>query len=140
MLAWQGTFDIGGSGRKTTDRLVRIAYVSTASRPLCRCDLDDVELRSARNNEACGIAGLLLFGATTFQGILEGPRNAVFERMEVIIADERHHSLRVLRESQIKTARFRNWSFGVLPGSSGAQTNRREDASFILSLAQRLRG
>jgi Sensors of blue-light using FAD len=122
-----------------TDRLVQIAYISTASRPLSRCDLDDIALRSARNNEARGIAGLLLFGAGRFQGILEGPTNAVFERMEAIIADERHHSLRVLRESHIKAARFQNWSFGILPAGV-AKTDDQDDTTFILSLARRLRG
>lgn len=103
------------TAKKTERDLVRLAYVSSAVPDLTLRDLDAIGARALDRNAAARITGLLLFQGDTFCGVLEGPRRALFVRMEVIITDPRHHSLRILREEAILERRFSNWSFGALP-------------------------
>jgi hypothetical protein len=65
--------------------------------------------------------------------VLEGPQRRVFARMEEVITDRRHNSLRILREHAVEARRFENWSFGSLPR---CQTDPEE---FIWNLTRRLR-
>ena len=115
--------------------LIQLVYVSSAGPRLTQDDLDAIASSSARHNAAEGITGLLLHQGDVFSGTLEGPERRVLQRMEVIIRDPRHASVRVLREACIATRRFDNWSFGSLPdgGQGGRQGER-----LILSLARGL--
>jgi len=116
--------------------LVRLVYVSAASRELCPEDLEAIRSASAQNNATRGITGLLLFGGGRFYGVLEGNRRRVFNRMERIITDPRHRDLRIVREDDVAGQRFANWSFGEMPGESGrARVDTLE--TFILGLAGR---
>lgn len=103
------------TARKTERDLVHLAYVSSAASTLTLSDLDAIGARALERNVAARITGLLLYQGDTFCGVLEGPRRAVFSRMEIIITDPRHHALRILREDAIDERRFSNWSFGALP-------------------------
>lgn len=103
------------TARKTERDLVHLSYVSRAAPGLTEADLKAIGARSLARNGAAGLTGLLLYQGDTFCGVLEGPQRAVFARMEVIITDPCHHSLRILKEEQISARRFSNWSLGALP-------------------------
>lgn len=103
------------TARKTERDLVHLAYVSSAAPGLTAAELELIGTRARAANAAARLTGLLLYQGDTFCGVLEGPRRVVFARMEVIITDPRHHSLRILREEDIAQRRFSNWTFGALP-------------------------
>lgn len=118
---------------------MQIVYTSRACRPLASDDLDAIRIVSQRNNAADGLTGFLLHQGGRFYGLLEGPRRKVFARMESIVADPRHRELRVLREAEVATTRFRNWTFGGLPVTPGNEPAARPSVDFIVNLSQRLR-
>jgi hypothetical protein len=113
--------------------------VSTAAAGLGPDDLDAIRITSERNNAARGLTGFLLHQGDRFYGLLEGPRRLLLARMEVIVTDRRHGSLRVLREADVATCRFRNWTFGALPALGPAETSERPSVDFIVNLSRRLR-
>jgi hypothetical protein len=101
--------------------LVRLVYVSTATRPLGPEELEAIVATSRRNNAAHGLTGLLLHGGGRFYGLIEGAEEEVLARMEQIVADPRHREIRVLREDSIPVRRFASWSFGPLPPAASGE-------------------
>ena len=118
--------------------LIRIIFVSQATRALAQEDWADIEARSHRNNLELGLTGLLAAQGCFFYGLLEGPRRRLLARMEVIVADDRHHSLRILSEERISLRRFANWSFARLPEESIRHLNDAVPGRFIVELSRRL--
>lgn len=117
--------------------MLRLVYVSAAARALDDADLEAIARTSERNNQALGLTGLLLFGGSNFHAVLEGASRRVLARMERIIIDPRHRSLRILREEEIAAARFANWSFGHVPRPAGLRGATDDLEAFILGLAGR---
>lgn len=117
---------------------MQLIYISTASRSLTSEDFAQIEARSRTHNGARRISGLLLAQAGHFYGVLEGERRQVFGRMEVIISDDRHRGLRILREAEVDTRRFGNWTFGHLPGGSDSRHPDALATGFLLELSDRL--
>lgn len=115
--------------------LIRLIYVSVASRALEPPDLGAIAAASHRNNAAQGLTGLLLFGGSRFYSVLEGPQRRVFARMERIITDPRHRDLFVVREDPIPAPRFANWSFASIPEGEKAPGAQSFLESFILGVA-----
>jgi Sensors of blue-light using FAD len=103
-------------------------------------ELDAIAASSARNNAALGLTGILVHQGRCFGGVLEGPRRAVFERMEAIAVDPRHEEVRILREKAIRRRRFDNWSFAALPAPAPRPDTQAGGSAdtFIASLARRL--
>lgn len=99
--------------------LIRLAYVSLATRPLGAQELAALAAAARRDNAARGVTGLLLHGGGRFYGVLEGSERRVFGRMERIVADPRHRAVQVLREEAVAARRFADWSFGPLPEAAG---------------------
>jgi Sensors of blue-light using FAD len=117
-----------------TAEVLQLVYASTATALLTAEGLERIVEASARRNKSAGLTGLLLHQGTAFYGVLEGSRRRVLQRMELIVADRRHHGLCVLREELVSTRRFDNWSFGSLPSPA---TKDGSD-EFILTLCGRL--
>jgi hypothetical protein len=105
-----------------------------ASRPLSQAELEAIAARSAARNAETDITGLLLHQDGRFYGVMEGPQNRVFRRMEVIITDRRHSGVRILREAPIAERRFESWTFGTLPLMSGHGAESPE--AFVLNLSR----
>ena len=119
--------------RKSSEKdLVQLVYVSSAAPALGADDLDAIAARSATNNAALGITGFLMHNGAYFYGVLEGRRRHVFTRMEEIITDRRHSTLRILREEAIATRRFENWTFSSLPAAGGGRAQRAKSHGFHL--------
>jgi hypothetical protein len=116
-------------GRHTD--LVQLVYVSTAARDLALDELNELAERSRRNNLKARITGILLHQGASFYGVLEGDRTRVFQRMEIIISDGRHRDVQILREQEIRTRRFENWSLGAIPRST-ARTGANDAADGLV--------
>lgn len=117
---------------------MQIVYASIAARALDADDLDAIRSASERNNGVRGLTGFLLHQNGRFYGLLEGPRRALLARMEVIVTDTRHGNLRVLREADVASVRFRNWTFGQLPETEAPGPADRPSVEFIVNLSRRL--
>lgn len=123
------------AGRK----LLQLVYVSTATRPLSDRDLRAIADIAERNNAERGLTGFVLHQGGFFHCVLEGPSSEVLRRMEVIITDERHRELCILREQETSSRRFANWSFSALPHSASHLTRTQSQNEFLHILSQRLR-
>lgn len=97
-----------------------------------------LEASSRSNNARAGLTGFLFYQGSKFYGLLEGPRELLLERMEVIVSDRRHCHLTVLREEDVESCRFRNWTFSALPLPSPSQLADPVSDAFIMTLARRL--
>lgn len=80
-------------------------------------DLDDDDLvellsTSRRNNDELNLTGVLLYREGRFLQYLEGPREALLDRVRIIAADERHTSFVTLLQEDIPQRLFPAWSMG----------------------------
>ena len=58
-------------------QLVSLIYVSSGVRVLTDAEIFEILTQSRRNNERCGITGLLLYRDGNLMQVLEGPGAAV---------------------------------------------------------------
>ena len=112
--------------RKSSEKdLVQLVYVSSAAPALGADDLDAIAARSATNNAALGITGFLMHNGAYFYGVLEGRRRHVFTRMEEIITDRRHSTLRIIREEASPRAVSRTGPSARFPCRRRPRTTRK---------------
>ncbi len=76
-----------------------------------------------RNNQVEHITGALLFTASGFAQVLEGPREVVERRFERIGADPRHADVTVLTFTPTERRSFPDWSMGFCGQISGAEAD-----------------
>ena len=57
--------------------MIRLLYISHATREISEAQIQDILQSSRRNNPALGITGVLVHGGGQFMQILEGPEHAV---------------------------------------------------------------
>ncbi|MER2509952.1 BLUF domain-containing protein [Amaricoccus sp.] len=117
---------------------MQLIFVSVAARLLSTVDLDSIVERASHHNNARGITGLLLYRGEYFHSILEGPERDVLRRMEVIITDDRHREINILRERTITERRFANWTFAAVPRPGPGLAHLQSQDEFIRTLATRL--
>ena len=91
-------------------------YVSSASSPLTRPELDDILTTSRRKNAALGVSGALLYAGGNWMQVLEGEQSAVQSLLDSISRDPRHRGLLVLIRGHQEVRQFQEWSmaFGDL--------------------------
>ncbi|TPE50413.1 BLUF domain-containing protein [Amaricoccus solimangrovi] len=106
---------------RATRPVLRLTYVSRASRPLDPEELAAIGRAGERRNAPLELTGMLMHRGGRFFAVLEGPEPAVLGRMEVIITDPRHRDLRILSEQRVPTRRFENWTFAALPAAGGTE-------------------
>ena len=111
--------------------LVRVVYVSEAVVAFSPADLSALLRKSQANNANRGLTGILLSAGGHFMQVLEGPADAVVERLDVISADPRHRRVhRFLCEPT--TARlFGRWTMGLLNVDGATTVDRAELRSVI---------
>lgn len=104
--------------------MLRIFYISAATRFVTARELDDILAVSRERNRTAQITGLLLYHDGSFAQILEGPEEAVRNCFERVKADDRHVGCRLLLEEETTERYFDDWSMGcalsAAPASMGA--------------------
>jgi hypothetical protein len=90
----------------------RMIYASSAAVDVTPHLLTEIAASSRRNNVRDGITGMLLYGDRSFFQVLEGEDAAVHSMKERIWADARHEGISILRETQIETPSFPDWTMG----------------------------
>lgn len=91
--------------------LVRLLYASRAvdaSAPA----IDAILAQSRAHNTACGVTGILCYGAGVFLQAIEGGREAVSELFGHIQKDPRHKDVVLLHFEEIESRRFGGWTMG----------------------------
>jgi hypothetical protein len=95
--------------------MLSIVYTSRASEAFDAAHLVDLLLQSRRNNKRLGLSGMLLYRATYFLQVLEGPDDVVRDRMAIIASDPRHADVNVLLDEHIADRLFPAWTMGYAP-------------------------
>ena len=102
--------------------MFRLIYISTARQMLSAEEREAVLRTSRRNNDACGVTGLLVIGGRRFLQALEGPEDAVRATYERIRHDPRHFAIVELSRDTIEERAFARWSMGYVEGGTVADT------------------
>jgi len=96
----------------------RIVYISTTRNILTSTELDEILVKSRRNNRAVGVTGLLISGGRRFLQTLEGPDHAVEAVFRRIEQDPRHFAVVMLSRAPIAERSFGDWAMGHCGGGN----------------------
>lgn len=94
--------------------LCQAVYISRATRPFTRPELQFLANKASENNGRLEITGLLVYLGGTFLQILEGRPERVDRLLEFIWRDQRHDNFRVLHVTAIDGRTFGGWNVGIL--------------------------
>jgi hypothetical protein len=92
--------------------LIRLAYISSAVRPLSEAELAELLARARSFNAAHGLTGMLLHAEGNFLQVLEGDEREVDELYERIARDPRHTHLLRLERVPVDRREFADWDMG----------------------------
>jgi len=91
--------------------LVRLLYASRAV-DTSPAAIEAILAKSRTHNPACGITGILYYGAGTFLQAIEGGRDAISDLYGHIQRDARHKDVVLLHYEEISERRFGGWTMG----------------------------
>ena len=91
--------------------LVRLLYASRAVDTSPEA-IEAILAKSRTHNPACGITGILCYGAGTFLQAIEGGRDAISDLYGHIQRDPRHKDVVLLHYEEISERRFGGWTMG----------------------------
>ncbi len=91
------------------EQLVGLIYVSSATVPLRRVELDELLAQSRFNNRRLGVSGCLLVHDDCILQYLEGPAEVVGPLMHKIRRDPRHHSVIEIVRCPLQQRVFAGW-------------------------------
>jgi blue light- and temperature-responsive anti-repressor len=83
-----------------------------SDRDVLEQELRNILATARRNNHAENVTGALLFTASGFAQVLEGPREVVERTFERIGVDPRHSDVTVLSFTPTERRSFPDWSMG----------------------------
>jgi len=93
----------------------RLTYISQATPELSMSVVQHIGEISARNNQQCGITGVLLFLDGVFFQILEGEALQIEQLYEKILSDKRHTNIICLKTEYPVTERmFPDWAMKMI--------------------------
>ena len=90
--------------------LVALGFVSRSTHELGILGLVNLCVQSYCNNVELGLTGILFFDGQHFGQVLEGRRDGVEERWQVIQRDQRHENLRLVGYKDIARRSFASWT------------------------------
>lgn len=77
-------------------------------------EVDDILLKSRRNNDRDDITGALIFNSGCFAQVLEGPLGSIEAAFERIQQDERHGEVSLLSLEPVEARSFPHWAMGFV--------------------------
>lgn len=92
--------------------LVEYLYVSEPEQPLPIGTMNTLVDSCQRYNKAHDITGMLIYDGKRFMQVLEGEQAPLFELIEQIKHDDRHHDFIELFCCPIKQRNFPQWAMG----------------------------
>lgn len=92
--------------------MYQIVYISSAVKPFSKQELLDLLNHSRSNNQGHGLTGMLLYKDGNIMQVLEGEKEIVEKRFNVIRHDPRHKDVIVIDTSETPQRQFGEWSMG----------------------------
>jgi hypothetical protein len=92
--------------------LKAVVYTSQVSHPMGPHHMEQLVQMARVSNTKWGLTGMLLCSERGFGQCLEGPPDAVDERMAAIRRDSRHRNVQILFEMLVEAREFSTWSMG----------------------------
>ncbi|WP_047814749.1 BLUF domain-containing protein [Rhodopirellula islandica] len=92
--------------------LTELVYCSVATRDMSAEGLKSLLDQSRQKNARLSVTGILLYSDQTreFIQLIEGEQDTIEQLMQVITVDDRHTSVDVMYQGNIKTRSFDDWS------------------------------
>ena len=118
--------------------MIELIYYSISSDSINDVDISAI-LNTSRNfNLKNNITGCLVHHNNEFIQILEGDEVVIKELYAKIVIDERHHTIKLLAESNIKERHFKDWNMAYYKLSSGDmnEINKKLFYNNIIALSQ----
>lgn len=94
--------------------LIRLLYVSDATRPFLGREIDALVAKSRSNNDALGITGILLNSGGQFLQVLEGDEPGVLALFDKIRRDPRHNQVHKLLFHGTDKRLFPKWGMELI--------------------------
>ncbi|MWD27246.1 hypothetical protein E0K89_007150 [Aquicoccus sp. SCR17] len=94
--------------------MIRLVYISRASREIPALEVVELLSVSRRNNAAAGLTGLLVLHDGMFFQCLEGPGGAVDRCLDRIRSDDRHRAVMPLVRDRVAARMFPDWQMGYV--------------------------
>jgi hypothetical protein len=98
-------------------QLYSLLYVSRSLIAADSEEMSAIARSSQRNNQTRGLTGFLYYDNAAFLQVLEGLEPDVRALFDVIAADRRHDSVRMLGFQPVSNRAFGGWSMGLYDGS-----------------------
>ena len=92
--------------------MFQLVYVSSATTPFGKPELQALLSKARKNNTALGVTGMLLYKDGNFMQVLEGEEAVVTKVAKTIEADARHKGVLVLLRANSPERQFLDWSMG----------------------------
>lgn len=92
----------------------QIIYSSESATPMQMDELEEILEHARSSNSAKGITGALVYVEGIFLQILEGEIESVQNLMTRISSDVRHETVTVLKEGEISSAIFSDWTMAYV--------------------------
>jgi hypothetical protein len=90
--------------------IYQLLYISSATRPMLRIDIESILFTARKHNIRNEITGMLIASEKRFTQILEGEESKVRETYDRIKLDNRHYASVILRETEVTERQFGEWS------------------------------
>jgi hypothetical protein len=90
--------------------VLQLLYISSASRPMLRIDVEQILFTARRYNDKSGVTGMLISSPSHFMQVLEGEEAVVRHTYERICEDPRHRAHVILRETEVAERQFGEWT------------------------------
>lgn len=97
--------------------LIRLTYLSKATRDMNMQDIQDILTVARDNNQGLEICGKLCYDQRYFLQTLEGPRDDVNELFLEIADDPRHDDVVIISYEYIDATTFSSWDMGFAPAT-----------------------
>ena len=94
--------------------LVRMMYVSNATKGVGYHALKDILNKAVSNNRRDGLTGLLCYGVPHFLQVIEGPRAAVSRLLGSLYRDSRHEQVEVIEFAPVEQREFSRWEMKLV--------------------------
>jgi len=106
--------------------LSHLLYISDATHPMSRAQLEAIRETSVRNNIHLDITGVLFYSAGHFVQLLEGDMSTIHRMFEKIAADARHENVKLLVLRPAEKRVFEQWEMGLLDMDQQSKARQRD--------------
>ena len=113
--------------------ITSLIYVSTAKAGLNHDDFSTIISVARRNNERCGVTGLILFNGFNFMQCIEGEKGTTNDRLRAIGLDQRHSGMTVISQRQSSGRQFAPWHMAAYFVAAQGDQSQTELADILAS-------